>query len=312
MVTIQKIDVSMFSEVYDLLLDFRNKHLTVEDWKNIFDYKWDQEKKYCGYGLFDGKKLVGFIGLIFSQRLIDNKIERFCNVTSWIVRKKYREYSLLLMQPVLRLRNHTITDLTPSRTVYSIEKQFGFRELDSRLKMLLPFGGSRTNGNISGCHCTTDKHLIERKLKDKDLKLFHDHMPYKCRHLITYDTNDYCYIVYTRAESSKIPYCYIQYISNPNLFLKYTSTIRFEIVRGTKAPLIIVDSRLVKHLNLPFSFNLPFRSIKLYRSSNLRPEQVDNLYSELVLLNLSTIPAPLEICLELLNAPISKRFDPHS
>ena len=88
MVTIQKIDVSMFSEVYDLLLDFRNKHLTVEDWKNIFDYKWDQEKKYCGYGLFDGKKLVGCIVLIFSQRLIDNKIERFCNVTGWIVRKK--------------------------------------------------------------------------------------------------------------------------------------------------------------------------------------------------------------------------------
>ena len=79
MVTIQKIDFSMFSEVYELLLDFRTKHLTIEDWKNIFEYKWDQEQKYCGHGLFDGKKLVGFIGLIFSQRLIDNKIEFECN-----------------------------------------------------------------------------------------------------------------------------------------------------------------------------------------------------------------------------------------
>ena len=307
MVTIQKIDFAMFPEVSELLLEFRSKHLTVEDWKNIFNYKWDHEETYCGYGLFDGQKLVGYIGLIFCQRWIDKKKVRFCNVTSWIVRKSYRAYSLLLMQPVLRLKNHTITDLTPSRAVYAIEKRLGFRGLDSRLKMFLPLRFPITNKSINGCHITMDKDLIERKLEDNDFKLFYDHMPYKCQHLITFDAHEYCYIIYTRVEGSKIPYCHIQYISNPNLFSKYIKTIQREIVRNNMTPLIVVDSRLVKHLNLPFSYKLPFRSIKLYRSANLRPEQIDNLYSELVLLNLSAIPKPMEIFLELINEPIRKR-----
>jgi hypothetical protein len=291
----------MFSEIYELLLGFKADYLTVADWKSIFDYKWDREEDYCGYGLFDGKKVVGFVGLIFSKRLIDDKMEHFCNVTSWIVRKEYRGHSLFLLQPVLKFKNCTITDFTPSRAVYAIEKKLGFRELDSRLKILWPFNVLRKGGNSSNSNCTEDKGLIKKILNDNDRKLFHDHMRYTCRHLLTYDNNEYCYIVYTRVKGSKIPYYYILYISNPKLFSKYSNTIRCKIVSGSKTPFILVDSRLIHHVKLPFSFNLPFRSIKLYKSSRLQPEKIDNLYSELVLLDLSTIPAPLEIWRDLLH-----------
>jgi hypothetical protein len=311
MVTIQKINVLMFSEVYDLLLDFRNEHLTADDWKNIFEYQWDQEEDYCGYGLFDGEKLVGFLGLIFSKRPIGDRIELFCNLTSWIVKREYRKYSLFLLQPLLELKRYTITDLTPSRAAYSIERRMGFSELDSRMRVLLPMGHSRKGRRTLGICCSDDKSFLEKKLNDRDLKLFHDHRNYRCGHLIVSDKIKYCYIIYIRVKGYRILYCYIQHISNLNLFAKYNSLIRSYITRKGKTPFILVDSRLVQQIRLPFSFELPVRSLKVYKSNSLKPAQIDNLYSELVLLNLSPLPTPKRIGQDLLTALIGKDLRPY-
>jgi hypothetical protein len=290
MVRIEKIDSSMFSQAYELLLDLRDTYLTADDWKNIFDYNWDREEDYCGYGLFDGNNLVGFLGLIFSKRLVGDRIEHFCNLTSWIVRPEYKIYSLSLIQPILKLKKYNLTDLTPSRAVYRIEKRLGFSELDSRMNMLLPYEVFKKSNRANKFCCTNDKRLVEKELNDRELKLFHDHRRYECGHVIAYDNNNYCYILYTRVKNSRIPYCYIQHISNLDMFSKYSGPIRFEIAKAGKTPFILVDSRLVQEALLPFSFSLPFRAPKLYKSASLRPEQIDNLYSEAVLLNLSTIP----------------------
>ncbi len=56
---------------------FSDAHLTPSDWRYLFEYRWDREEDYCGYGLFDGQKVTGFIGLIFSKRVIDQQEERF-------------------------------------------------------------------------------------------------------------------------------------------------------------------------------------------------------------------------------------------
>jgi len=306
MITIQKIDVSMFSEVYDLLQYFGNKQLTAEDWKNIFEYQFGQEENYCGYGLFDGRNLVGFLGMIFCKRPVDNSIERFCNLTSWIVKHGYRKHSLFLLQPVLKLKHHTVTDLTPTGVVYRVEKRMGFSELDSRMRLLLPtvrFSRGRSPESIC---CSNDENFIERKLHDRDLRLFQDHRLYDCRHLIVSDSIDYCYLIYTRVKNSKIPYCYIQYISNLDQFSEYSGLIRSHIIRNTKTPFILVDSRLVQQTRLPLSFDLPVRSLKLYKSSSLKPAQIDNLYSELVLLSLSSMPTMKRIGQDLLAALIRK------
>lgn len=308
MVELRKIDRSMISDLHRLLREL-NPRLTEDDWERAFNYTWGTEEDYCGYGLFAGSEPVGFLGLIFSRRLIDNKIEAFCNITCWIVKKEYRGYGLRLIQPVLKLKDYTITDLTPSSAVFQILERLGFRELDTGFRILLPstHRGARRAAEDSD-NVVQDEALIERELNDSDRKLFKDHKSYKCGHLLARDGQSYCYLVYTRVEWRRFPYGYIHYISNLDVFAKYSRVIRAAIAGSCKSWLVVVDSRLTQSVKLPLSFDLPFRYPKLYRSgSTLRPAQIDNLYTELVVLHMDIIPDLSKIKRALLAVFIGKR-----
>ncbi len=289
MISIERIDVSFFNRIYPLFRDLHDPNLTEDDWRTIFKNIWEKDETYCGYGLFDDGKIVGFIGLIFSEREIEGKTEPFCNITSWIVKEQYRNQSLPLVLKVLKLKNHTLTDLSPTNVVVSVLKRFGFKDLDSEVKILLPWGisGRRCLANVE---ITGDEGLIKEALKDNDLKLFHDHKPYKCNHLVAQDRSGYCYIIYTTVKHTRFPYCHIQYISNPELFSKYSSRIISAIAKYGQTRIVTVDSRLVKDIKFPFCSMLSIGIARLYKSVNLKPDKIDNLYSEFVLLNFNTLP----------------------
>ena len=100
----------------------------------------------------------------------------------------------------------------------------------------------------------------------------------------------YCYIIYTKLRRKRIPYAHLHYISNPDLFGLAYRDIRKSILSHAKAYFLLIDSRLVKNKKLPVSICLPYRAPKQYMSATLKPEQIDNLYSELVMLNLRAHP----------------------
>ena len=283
----------MFREVYPLLQQI-DPSLTEAAWSSIFNYKWEREQDYCGYCLFEGKEIVGFLGLIFSKRMVDDTIECFCNMTSWIVKEQYRGHSLSLLLPALRLKDHTITDLSPAKNVIRILERFGFKELDSRVKILLPTGIFGRDNSTGNCHISLDMNQIMGILNKKETRILKDHFNYPyISHLLAYNKNSYCYVIFTIVRNPILSYCYIHHISNVKQFSIYSRMIRSKITKAGKTRFVLVDSRLVRGIKLPFSFDLPIRFPKLYRSSSLRPEQIDNLYSELPLLNLNIIPSNL-------------------
>ena len=136
---------------------------------------------------------------------------------------------------------------------------------------------------------THDLAIIERKLDAHHRKIFYDHKPYPCSHFLATETDHYCYLIYTKLKRKR-PYAYIHYISNLDFFEQVYRDIRNEILSHSRTCFLLIDSRLVHNRRLPLSFCLPFRTPKQYISSRLEPEQIDNLYSELVVLNLRTLP----------------------
>ena len=280
MVSVKKIDSTNFHQVYPLLAGL-NPDFTEADWDKVLNYRWHRPENYSGYGLFDEEKLVGFLGLIFSQREIAQNTENFANIHSWIVQPEYRSHSISLILPVSRLRHHTLTDMSPAPKVIGVLQRLGFQELDSQLKLLLPlslFNRAIVKQNID---CITDSSAIANYLAGSELNLFQDHLGYSdCQHLLIKYQQDYCYILFTKVPNPRFPYCYIHHISNQTLFAQFQRLIRAKIGQMTSNPWIIVDSRLINFLNLPFSYSLPLSFPKLYKSSSLKPEQIDNLYSE--------------------------------
>lgn len=284
MVSLQKVEPSRFADIYPLLRS-RDSRFSQDTWKNLFDYQWNRES-YCGYGLFDENKAVGYLGMIFSQRQIAQKKYNFCNLTNWVVKPEYRSHSLSLMMPIMRLKDHTITDLSATEEVVKISERLGFKCLDTAIRVLLPYPISISAADTAQLYSNNE--IAGLPLETWDLEVFAHHQPYsKCHQLVLQSNEDYCHIIYTTHGYGPLSYCHIQSISNVLLFKRYQALIRHHIIRDTGISLIVIDSRLVASIDLPFSFQLKRHTPRIYRSEQLQPDQIDNLYSECILLDVS-------------------------
>lgn len=284
MVSLQKIEPSRFPEIYSLLRE-HNPRVSEDNWRKLFSYQWNQPSSYCGYGLFDEENAVGFLGLIFSQRHIAKQKELFCNLTTWVVKPNYRSHSLSLMMPVMRLSDYTITDLSATDGVAKISQRLGFQTLDTAVRVLFPYSMTATEK----VQLYSDNEIAVLPLEATEPAVFADHQPYaNCHQLVLQTRQGYCHVLYTLNSHPILSYCHIQSISNAPLFERYQAAIRRRITRDTGIPLIVIDSRLVASIKLPFSHQLPLDTPRLYRSQRLQPAQIDNAYSELILLDLRT------------------------
>ena len=83
----------------------------------------------------------GFIGTIFSTRRLLGRMEPICSLSSWIVLEEHRNASLLLLKPILAMREFTIVNLTPAPVVYEIFSKLGFKPLESERFIAPPPAG---------------------------------------------------------------------------------------------------------------------------------------------------------------------------
>ena len=289
MIRVEKVDCSNLKGIDDILTDIWSTD-SEERGKKVFGYQWERDETHCGLILMDGDRTVGFLGMIFSRRLINDKVEKFCNLTSWFVCKDYRSRAIFLILPLHAMKDYTITDLTPSKNVYKIQNKLGFKDLETKGRLLLPFGRRLFQPKYSPINLTHDLAAIQQKLEGQNQKIFNDHKHYPCFHFLLTGKDRYCYIIYTKLRRKRIQHVHLHFISDPDLFALAYRDIRKSILSHAKAYFLLIDSRFVKNKKLPLSICLPYRAPKQYISSTLKPEQIDNLYSELVMLNLRTQP----------------------
>lgn len=284
-VSLEKITPALLPELCDTLLQEHDPSTRKDQWQSVFAYNWETDEEYTGYVLVDGSRFVGVLGMIFSTRSVDGAAERFCNLHTWSVKEEYRGKSLLLMKPVLGLTEHTITDFTPTERVCELCKRLGFQQVSSKVRVLLPFAfgtGSRDY------RITDDRQEMDETLCDVDRRIFHDHSDDQCGHLLVCNENGYCYAVYTIVDRYRIPYIYIHYLSNKDIFRELHVAIRSHLLRSRKARCIVVDTRQVAGVRLPFSVVLPARR-QLHKSTRVSCDRIDSLYSEMAFLGLSVL-----------------------
>src|SRR5262249_31055509 len=156
--------------------------------------RWTKNEDYCGLTLFeDGGLVTGFLGLIFSERMIRSRLERFCNVSVWYVEEASRIHSLPMLFRMLELGPYTFTAFTASSQVASLFKLFGFTEYEVHQQVLLPvpiwssFAASRL--------CEFDRDKIREILSGNDSRIFEDHIALNCHHVLLKSNTDYCYII---------------------------------------------------------------------------------------------------------------------
>lgn len=283
-VQVRKAYARDFDQIYTSLLAAHDPRIDKEDWRQLFIKHWDIPEDYHGYMLVDDEKVVGFLGTIFSARKIGNQEYRFCNLTSWIVKPEHRQRSLFLLFPLLKLKDYTFTNLSAQKHVAAIHRELGFTEIGSRAQIVLPLSGFSFHGN-NKYRIILDKDKIKDILRNDELAIFNDHLKFKCRHLLITSGNDYCYLVASTLIKKMVPILYIHYIGNLDLFLKMINKVALRILYHFKSLGMIIEERFVKGQNLRGAIQYDLPQYKLFKSSFLQAKDIDNLYTERILLN---------------------------
>ena len=286
MTVVRKATPEDFNMVYPLFARFKNPNLTQNDWQQLFNNCFENDEGFCGYLMEHNGDIVGYLGLLFSKRIIGGIEKKFCNLTGWVVKKEFRSKSLLLLFPALKMTDYVFTDFSPSREAQTILKKFGFNELESIVHISLPVISPHKLFFKKSVIFSHTKDIQNELLSSEPLsKIFNDHLQFKCKHLLIKTKTGLCYIVYTKVRRKKIPVAQLHFISNPQVFSDYIDTIKVFLIRTQGVFIILIDSRFtMKRPSFSIEHKLPIP--RLFKSKSLSAREVDGLYSELIALNL--------------------------
>jgi hypothetical protein len=240
---------------------------------------WKVDAPNHGFMLRDDQRIVGAYLAFYSERPIAGRMEQFCNLGAWSVLPDYRYHSVRLLKALLAQDGYHFTDLSPSEKVESVNARFKFQYLDPSAVFIphLPWPTWPGRAKI-----TADPDVIADRLVGPELALYLDHAQAPAaRHLMIIRGDESCYIMYREVRHWNIPVlAVIIYVSNPGLLqLAITPLTRYLLVRR-RLMATLAEIRVIKH-EPPLSFKLNSWP-KMYRSASLKPEQIDDLYSELV------------------------------
>ncbi|OKH79449.1 hypothetical protein EB75_24175 [Mycobacterium sp. ST-F2] len=228
-----------------------------------------------GFMLRDGQTVVGTLLAIYSERLVQGRVERFCNMGSWCVLPNYRARSILLVNALLAQEGYHFTVLSP--TVGSQEilawLKFGFFDTSAVLIPNLPWPSLPGRTRI-----TTDPDVIDATLTGAALDLYRDHAPSPvAQHLVLTHGLDSCYVMYRKAWPALAN---ILHVSNPALFQRALIPLTRHLLMRCGLVATLAELRIIERApHLAFRLN---SWPKMYRSPSLAPAQIDYLYSELV------------------------------
>ncbi|NNJ24982.1 GNAT family N-acetyltransferase [Alienimonas chondri] len=288
MATLAPITPDLFPKLYDAFLRDDDPLSGEAEWRNVFDYAWEKPEGHAGYALLEDGEAIGFLGMIFSRRTVDGREERFCNLHTWWVREDRRGHSLALLRPITRLRGYTITHFTPGDRVRAVLRRLGFADLSSQLTILPPPG--RIGRTPAGVTLSFDADEITNRVSDEERRLLTDHRPYPVEPLLVEEGGARCLVLHGHVLRHRLPYVHVSYFSDRDLFLKREPAIRAALLDRYQVRFAAVDTRLVPGLRFPRGFKFWAPANALFKSERVPPERIDNLYSDVTLLALTTLP----------------------
>lgn len=274
------------AEDYEAVLPLLRRLSTGHDWSPLFRKAWKSGEETFGYILEDEEHIVGFLGLVHSEREINGAMVPFCGTSSWIVEEPYRMHSLGLLAPVIKMRDRQVVDLSASKDVHAISLKLGFAMLDSALVIMpaVPSWGGFVAGMQMRIVSGADN--VAPLLNKSDRQILEDHRNTPCRHLLLQRGEVSCYIVGTRVVKRGLPFFRIHYFSNVDMFTQGFGALRLRLCASTRTIALMTDKRFLKGATVPFSRErlLPWQ--RMYKGTFVAPEHIDNLYSEYAIMEM--------------------------
>jgi hypothetical protein len=260
-----------------------NARVPAAAWTRALGTTWGLDRPNAGFMLVAGDTVVGANLAFYSQRIIDGRVERFCNLGAWCVLPDHRFHALRLVKALLAQDGYHFTDLSPSGNVPSLNEKLGFRYLDTTTSLVpsLPWPARPGRDTVS-----SDPAVIERTLTGRDLELYRDHAATAAaRHVVLERDGERCYVMFRKDRRKGLPlFATVLHVSNPDLFRRMSGPFARHLLLRHRVAAALLERAVTDHRpRLSLAVGTPRR--KMFRSPTLEPAQIDYLYSELVCLS---------------------------
>lgn len=267
------------------VFEARNPRLTRRHWRAFFHPPWPTPDDIRGFAIRSGGQYVGFTGLIQSEREIDGRRHRMVNQSTWVVLPEFRRHSLRMSSSVQRMESEkklTATSLTPMSAFLPLYKSFGMQELETAQWVVLPTPSLR--GVLRSAAYRVSARIDPALLSAADQLIYAHHRSTECRHLFIRGPAGDCYLVYVKTKGRTHHFAHVLYLSNPRVFADALEKVKFALLWHNRTLATLIDERLLRGVALPNTRRVPLATPRLYHSETLKAGQIDNLYSEFVLL----------------------------
>lgn len=256
-----------------------DERVALGDWLSASATPWPVDKPNAGFMLVEDDEIVGAYLAFYSERTIDGRRERFCNLAAWCVLPSHRLHSVRLLKALLRQEGYTFTDLSPMEHVAKLNLKLGFELLSAPVMLVpnLPLPSRRGEHLIS-----SDPAVIERTLTGEDLTLYRDHVAAAAvSHVVLRRGAQTCYVVLRRERKKNLPlFMTVLHVTNPELLGELARPFARHLLFRHGVVAQLVEERVIgRRPRLAFELSRPNR--KMFRSDTVRSDQVDYLYSEL-------------------------------
>lgn len=264
-----------FTGVYPLLRQLNDTRITEAVWRRLFEPLWRGADYGPGYVLVDERTVVGFIGTLYSERQVNGTPRRLCNLTSWVVLPEYRSQSVMMLLPIMRDKSVTLTSLTSSEEAYAIYRKLGFKDLESQARVIyrLPGARSRRYQFLVGRDCAA-------ALDEAQHAYYRDHEQFDIVHCLVSLGEARCYLML----ECKRGRAHVHHISDVPWFREHVGRFRHGLLAQLELKTLQVDERVLGGCRITASRAKVFDQPKQYRGRALGVDDIDALYSELVVL----------------------------
>jgi len=269
---------------------FLNKHMNDKFssavWAGALQQKWLSNAPNCGFMLRDsGNEVVGVLCAIYSQQLIQGRLEPVCNLHSWREMKPLLTKSILLVLAAIRQKGFHFTMFTPNQSGLEIFSYLKFKPLNSSVVPLLHTPRFRAGRHIS-VGADSGGGLDVGLLSERDQKIYNDHASFSWLDSLVFRAGDsYGFILYRRSKYKKLPSARIYFISDRKLFFQCWGEIKSCLLLKHKLFSSIIEARFLPE-KTPFSLPSFPSQRTFYLSETLGQLDIECIYSELMVLDL--------------------------
>lgn len=258
-----------------------NRKVPEAAWTRALQVPWQVSAPNHGFFLSEDGRVVGAYLAYYSQREVEGRTERFCNLGAWCVLESHRAQGLRLLTTLLKQQGYHFTDFSPSGNVVPLNRRLKLADLDTTTALLL----NRPRRPRPGVRVSASPEHLLATLGDEERRLYLDHRETgAAHHLLLTAPEGHSYVVFRRDSRKRVrAFASILHASNPELFRRYAGSVGSHLLTRHGIPATLVELRVAG--GRPAGATLLSRSRpKMFRSDSLRADQIDYLYSELTCL----------------------------